>query len=841
MPTSTVDLTTSGQSGTINGAIFTNDATHAAGSGVFNTFLEIQHNGTEQGYNTSGTHQFDEKAHTHALLLADVPIVFGDGSNGTEEGVAYREFKLDINEAGNSGLLSLDQLQIWQEESGNLGNFNTNGTGFAGAHTNHLVYNMDAGGDHWVALNAGLSSGSGGGDMRVLIRNDLFTNDAADRYVYLYSKFGQQGGSYATSGGFEEWGVGNPAGGPTNGAVLDLQKTATVPGGTADTAGETISYSIKVSNFGSVNLTNITVTDPSVSDMTRGADIVGNNDSVLNPGETWSYTAHRTVTQADIDTNGNGAGEIDNTVTADSDQTAPTTATATVAVEPKAHVSITKTPAIPDTDTANDPTLHDGKIDSPADDISYTYKVVNDGNVTLHNPEVGDSILGTLTSHTESGGSGLNGDGILDVGETWTYTASYDVTQADIDNKGSIDGDADNFIHNIASVVTEDGAINATSADVGIDYRPHLTLSKSALIPDIATRGDPTLVDGKIDSPADDITYTYTIVNNGNVTLHNVALTDSVAGTVTSPIETGGTGTNGDGILDVGETWTYTAGYDVTQADIDNRGNVDGTADKNIHNAASVTTTEGATGSASADVGIDYRVDMPFDKAGTFRDDNGDGFAQVGEHIDYTFTVTNAGNVTLHNVGVSDPDGNVTITGSPIASLAPGAVDSTTYAGTYAINATDIAAGQYENTAVAAGDEASTPDTVVVTLPPPPPAAPTLVLDKSSSSLIDGDESGGPSVADPIQYFFTLTNGGTAALHDVQLDDTLFGMIAFTPDSPDANGQLDPGEIWLMGRTYLITADDVAAGEVNNDATATGLDPTAQLVTSNTAHWHLDF
>ena len=57
----------------------------------------------------------------------------------------------------------------------------------------------------------------------------------------------------------------------------------------------------------------------------RGADVVGDNDGLLEVGETWGYTAAHTVTQAEIDSNGGGDGELENTATADSNETGPDT------------------------------------------------------------------------------------------------------------------------------------------------------------------------------------------------------------------------------------------------------------------------------------------------------------------------------------------------------------------------------------------------------------------------------------------------------------------------------------------------------------------------------------
>ena len=199
MAPATVDLTVANSSGIINGASFTNQSGNS-GTGLFNTFVQLQNSGVEQGYNSDAVAQFNERTshqHNHSILLADVPIFVGDGTGGTIEGVVYREFKFDANEVGGGGrLLSLDKLEIWQEESGSLTGFTSAGSaasgvhyaagpGFAGAHTDYLAYNLDEGGDHWIAIDAGLSSGSGKGDMRVFIPDSYFINDAAHRYVTL--------------------------------------------------------------------------------------------------------------------------------------------------------------------------------------------------------------------------------------------------------------------------------------------------------------------------------------------------------------------------------------------------------------------------------------------------------------------------------------------------------------------------------------------------------------------------------------------------------------------------------------------------------------------------------
>ncbi len=189
-----LDLTVESE-GTINGAIFQRfDPETSMGTGVIKPFLRIQGKGIEEGYNTDGPVELETKQSlwTHSLLLSDVPLV-------TIDGVNYGGFLLDINQSrGSKSLLSLDELKVYLEPSGNLIGY-PDSFGLP-------VYDLDAGEDSWVKLDASLAgNGSGSGDMLVLIPQSVFMGSG--NYIYLYSKFGT---NESSNGGFEEWVVQTP-------------------------------------------------------------------------------------------------------------------------------------------------------------------------------------------------------------------------------------------------------------------------------------------------------------------------------------------------------------------------------------------------------------------------------------------------------------------------------------------------------------------------------------------------------------------------------------------------------------------------------------------------------
>jgi uncharacterized repeat protein (TIGR01451 family) len=250
-------------------------------------------------------------------------------------------------------------------------------------------------------------------------------------------------------------------------------------------------------------------------------------------------------------------------------------------------------------------------------------------------------------------------DGKIDVGETWQYAGSHTVTQDEMDAGGSIS--------NTASVTTGQGASDSDSASITIEQNPHVVLDKVATVPG-----------GTADSVGELISYTINVTNDGNVSLTTPVVSDPSVSNLAA-VTSGGFNAGDadhDGKIDVGETWQYSASHSVTQADLDAGGN--------ISNTASVTTDQGATSSDSASVAVAQHPAMTLVKAALgYHDLNDNHVADAGDVIDYSFLIKNTGNTTQHDVGVTDNNPAVVMSGSPISSLAPGASDGTTYSGTY--------------------------------------------------------------------------------------------------------------------------------------------------------------
>ena len=299
------------------------------------------------------------------------------------------------------------------------------------------------------------------------------------------------------------------------------------------------------------------------------------------------------------------------------------------------------------------------------------------------------------------------------------------------------------------------------------------------------------------------------MTNTGARTLTAVTVDDPKVGAVDCPTAT----------LAPAASTTCTATYAITQADVD-AGTVANTA------VASATNPDGNQTEVALDsttTPTSTVATLTLDKqAGTPVDVNGNGRVDAGDRIDYGFTLTNTGAVTLTEVTVDDP--KVGAVACPTAALAPGA--SVTCTADYTITQADVDAGTVDNTATATatGPSGRAVDPAIDTTSTPTSRVATLTLDKQAGTPVDTDSNGRVDAGDTIAYRFTVTNTGARTLTDLELSDPKVGGV----DCP--TGTLAPGASTTCTADYTITQTDVDAGTVDNTATATAAGPDGEPV-----------
>jgi len=192
-----------------------------------------------------------------------------------------------------------------------------------------------------------------------------------------------------------------------------------------------------------------------------------NTNGLLEDGETWRFEATYTILATDpvsLDNTGcvNGTDKDGQPILEVCD-----THTTTV-FHP--DYSIVKTV----TDVGGDGA--GGTIDAAGDIVSYRIVVTNLGNQPLTGVSLSDPLLdgpnGTLSAETES----LDDNDVLQVTETWTYTGTYTVQQADLDDNGGGNGNIDNT----ATVFSDQLDDQSDSASVPIAGAPGIAVAKSA-------------------------------------------------------------------------------------------------------------------------------------------------------------------------------------------------------------------------------------------------------------------------------------------------------------------------------------------------------------------------
>jgi gliding motility-associated-like protein/uncharacterized repeat protein (TIGR01451 family) len=396
---------------------------------------------------------------------------------------------------------------------------------------------------------------------------------------------------------------------------------------------------------------------------------------------------------------------------------------------------------------------------------------------------------------------------------TATITASYILTQADID-AGQVTNSAlaigkdpkNNDVKDISGTAVDNDT--PTVIDLSNTLNPKIALVKTGVFVDENKDGFAQV--------GETIKYAFAVTNTGNVTITNIVVTDPKVTVIGNPIAS----------LAVGATnnTTITASYILTQADID-AGQVTNSAlaigkDPKNNDVKDISGTAVDNDTPTViDLSNTLNPKIALVKTGIFVDENKDGFAQVGETINYAFAVTNTGNVTITNIVVSDP--KVTVVGNPIASLAVGATNNTTITASYILTQADIDAGQVTNSALAIGKDPKNNDVKDISGTAVNNDTPTNTSLTQNPGLTITKTSNTPyysSVGDIIVYTILVKNTGNVVLHDIVVTDPLTGLNTTIQS-------LAPGSTQEFTENYTVTQSDRETGFVTNVAAAIGLTP----------------
>ncbi|MCL6259317.1 gliding motility-associated C-terminal domain-containing protein [Aquiflexum sp. TKW24L] len=395
--------------------------------------------------------------------------------------------------------------------------------------------------------------------------------------------------------------------------------------------GDTIIYTISVSNAGNAFATGVSVRDvlpagTAFVSTDRGGvhsnGIVNWNIGLLSPGQTVVITLEVLV-------NGNfvGGEVITNTasVTSPSDPATPKTSIPSdVTVEEvKPELAITK--------KANAPTVFAGEF------ISYTIEVTNIGTGPATNVTVTDQLpsgtffISANNSVTHNAGLVTWSLGTINPGNTVTLNLVVQVGLTVPNGTVIINGVSVQSPDVAAPVLNQPDPEN----EVTVISLPELTVSKLAAAPKV--------------NPGNNITYTITVSNLGTASAQNVSVTDVLpTGTTFVSASNGGAHSNGT------VTWTIANLPIGEQEDLTLVVNAaanltDGTELPNTASAVSPADPTNIVTSPPSIVIVEVIAPvLDITKLpGAFA-------ANAGENITYTITVRNTGNAPANNLIVTD-------------------------------------------------------------------------------------------------------------------------------------------------------------------------------------------
>ncbi len=562
--------------------------------------------------------------------------------------------------------------------------------------------------------------------------------------------------------------------------------------------GDTLTYTITVSNVGNQDATGVVLTDT----VPAGTTFVSASGGGSEAGGTVTWptfdlaagaSVQRTLTVQVNDPAAVGQATVVNTAQAtDNGSNGP---------DPD-----TTNNSDSDTDTLVHSDLAIAKTDSPdpvraGEQVTYTITVTNNGPAADTGVVVTDTLPGAFTfvSATPSQGSCSQAGGVVTctlggmvASATATITVLCDVPS----------GTAEGTYTNTASVTGDesdpDSSNDSDSEDTSVIREIDLGITKTDS-PDPVTAGE-------------ELTWTLDVVNNGPSDATGVTVTDSLPAGVTFVSATPSQGN----CSEAGGTVTCSLGdlADSATAQVTLVATVDPSTTGTITNTASVsgdqTDTDPGNDSDTEDTAVVTLADLSVVK---------DGPATVsrGGTAVYTISVANAGPSDAVGVVLSDPTpGGLTFVaadapcagGFPctLGTLAAGASLSLT--ATCSVPADYSGADPVVNTASVASD---TPDDN----PDDNSDDAASAVDRTPECDLAVTKTGPPSAALGSTVTYTLTvinNGPDAAVNSVLDDPTPAGLTFASADGPCgggfpcALGTLDPGDTVIVHVTFQVPA-----------------------------------
>jgi len=286
---------------------------------------------------------------------------------------------------------------------------------------------------------------------------------------------------------------------------------------------------------------------------------------------------------------------------------------------------------------------------------------------------------------------------------------------------------------------------------------PPVTVEKATNGVDADAAPGPALVIGSM------VTWTYVVTNTGNQALNQVQVTDDQAGAIACPKAT----------LTPAESMTCTASGTAQAGQYANLATVAAVTD---------TTSERVSDSdPSHYFGVMDQPAIDLEKAtnGLDADVAPGPFLVTGTTVSWTYVVTNTGNFTLGDIGVTD-DQDVVVS-CPAFLLAPGESMTCTAFGS-------AQAGQYANIGTATGfadvqmgGEVSDSDPSHYLGVEPGPA---IQLEKATNGF-DADAAPGPPIPQgaPVTWTYVVTNLTEQQLSRIQVTDDQGGMVSCPANS----------------------------------------------------------